>query len=167
MEEVGLMGPPLPAPDPPAVLKPGKLGLAGLRPDKIDGNPTSPFEIWSIIAFAFLLPTIPYKRWSQTENVGFCTHNIVCTVNWSSFYFIQNLFSNILLIQNLRNLSWTHIFVYKTHWVVTPVWTRIKLSVGKKKHKNTQNTWVVWPVTCGKKHIKHTGRLPWSKLGSN
>ena len=36
------MGPPLPAPDPPAVLKPGKLGLAGVRPDKIDGNPTSP-----------------------------------------------------------------------------------------------------------------------------
>ena len=37
------MGPPLLlAPDPPGVLKPGKLGLAGLRPDQIDGHPTSP-----------------------------------------------------------------------------------------------------------------------------
>ena len=42
MEEVGPLGPPLLlAPDPPAVLKPGKLGLAGLRPEQIDGHPTS------------------------------------------------------------------------------------------------------------------------------
>ena len=46
------MGPPLLlAPDPPGVLKPGKLGLAGLRPDQIDGHPTSPCSYGAMHGF--------------------------------------------------------------------------------------------------------------------
>ena len=58
------------------------------------------------------------------------------------------------------------------HFLISPVYVLKlvhKLNVGKK-HKNTQNTSVVWRETCGKKtqkHIKHMGWVPRSKLGSN
>ena len=41
------------APDPPDVLPPGKLGLAGPRPDKVENASTYPCSLGSMHGFTF------------------------------------------------------------------------------------------------------------------
>ena len=41
------------APEPPNVLPPGKLGLAGPRPDKVEDASTSPCSLGSMHGFTF------------------------------------------------------------------------------------------------------------------
>ena len=54
MEEEGPMGPPLLAPDHPAVLKPGKLGLAGLDLTRLTAIQLPP----AVMAPCMDLPTV-------------------------------------------------------------------------------------------------------------
>ena len=54
MEQDGPAGPPLHPPlDPPVVLQPGKLGLAGPRPEKIDGHTTSAWSYGGMHGFTY------------------------------------------------------------------------------------------------------------------